>query len=92
MCIPPEICYGASGILQLKINNGYITGAYGSATANTSTMATICNYFIDLDPGTYLLEFSVYNRTENNVFGSPQGNSRLEAIPKQSSVIVIPLE
>ena len=58
---------------------GFTAFALGKKEYSTSV---ITNFMIDLDPGTYNIDFSIEHRpNSNNFFGSPQ----------YSSIMVIPL-
>jgi hypothetical protein len=80
-----ENCNGCTktsgGIFQVIINGGTYFSLYISAVPRTPTSATISNFMIDLNPGTYSVEFKVNN---------PE--SALTVSAKHSSVIVIPAE
>ncbi len=93
-CLPPEFCVGSTATLKLKINNDYVTDVEASAVAHAASTATICNYMIDLNPGTYLLEFWVFNKLDPRAtfIASAIGTSKTMASAKQSSITIIPLE
>lgn len=80
-----ENCNGCTktsgGILQVVINGSSNFSLYISAVPRTPTSATISNFMIDLNPGTYNVEFKVNNPS-----------SALTVSAKHSSIIVIPLE
>lgn len=73
---------GTQGLFILVVNDDQIESITASAGVGLTNTATICNFTIDKDPGTYRLEFKVANGG-----GSP----KTRAVARYSSVMVIPL-
>lgn len=76
-------CDAGKGSIFFKVNNNAATAESVFTVANHSEAeATIINYMIDLDPGTYSIDFFIRHNTHSNSF---------YGYPKYSSVMVTPL-
>ncbi len=74
---------GTQANFILVINGVQIEAVKASAGVGVSNTATICNFMIDKDPGTYTLEFIVAN-------SQGSGSPKTQAVARYSSVMVIP--
>jgi hypothetical protein len=76
-------CAGSEGDFNVNINGSFKLGIKASAGMNSSSSATISNFMIDLNPGTYKVDFQIWHL----ILSSP-----IKVKAQHSSIMVIPLE
>ena len=78
-------CKPSNGFFEIQINGNRKFTLAVATPGHSRTSSTISNYMIDLNPGTYNVEFGIRNTAYVN-------SQSMSAHPLQSSIMVIPLE